>query len=233
MRTTTRRIVTLATCGAAFALPVIAGGTAQAAETSSRLLNDRGASVSIYGSDNGTAGALAKGGNTGTTTTGNASGAASGQAKTILIAKLSPAKPYNSSSTNDYGWITIQQSRAGTTATGTVVALTKVGTTTIVSKYQAVANCEKSTYGYTSYHYGNYASASEGCQLSSTSGTYKAKGGAVAAGLPQTGSTELNSYSYSDSWSHTNGQQGNSSDNRSYQTFNNRDRDDEIVVGLG
>jgi hypothetical protein len=232
MRTTTRRIVTLATCGAAFALPVIAGGTAQAAETSSKRLNDRGASVTIYGNDNGTAGTLAKGGNSGATTTGNASGAASGQAKTILIAKLSPAKPYNSSSTNDYGWITFQQSRAGTTATGTVVALTKVGTTTIVSKYQAVANCEKNTYGYTSDYYGTYADASEGCQLSSSSGTYKAKGGAVTAGLPQTGSTELNSYSYSGAWSHTNGQQGSWSENQSYQSFNNRGENDDIVEGL-
>jgi hypothetical protein len=210
MRTTTRRIVTLATCGAAFALPVIAGGTAQAAETPSRLLNDRGASVSIYGNgnDEGAAATLGKGGNSGAATTGNASGAVSGQAKTILIAKLSPAKPYET-------WDNGTQSLARTRATGSVVALTKVGTTTIVSKYEAVANCDKYTY---TYHPNAYVG--EGCYLYSTSGTYKAKGAAVAAGLPQTGSTGLSTGGYTHTWSTNGVVSGRYSGNSSCQSFN-------------
>jgi hypothetical protein len=229
MRTTTRRIVTLATCGAAFALPVIAGGTAQAAEKSgARVLSRGGVTVIIGGSDNGTAATLAKGGSSASATTGHGYGAVSGQAKTILIAKLSPAKPYNSSYSYSDRWYASTESHAGTNATGTVVALTKVGTTTIVSKYQAVANCEKSEYTTTYKWWGDtYNNVYDGCQLSSTSGTYKAKGGAVAAGLPQTGSTELYSYSNSGTGSYNGVQQGSWSNNESCQSFNSSDCNDD------
>ncbi|MCW2500673.1 MAG: hypothetical protein JWN87_2349 [Frankiales bacterium] len=222
MRTTTRRIVTLATCGAAFALPVIAGGTAQAETSGAGILNRGAAAIIVTGSDNGTAATLAKGGNSGSTATGYAYGAASGPAKTILLAKLSPAKPHNSSNVYNYPWgAVVTESRAGTNATGSVVALTKIGTTTIVSKYQAVANCEK-WESSAQWSGDTYAASSDLCTLSSTSGTYQAKGGAVAAGLPQTGSTLLESVGYTRTSSLNGVVQHSDSQNGSCQTFNNR-----------
>lgn len=202
-------LLTLATCGAAFTLPLFMGGVAHA-----------DSSVTVYGSDSGVARKVAQGGSALQTQVGSVSGGLGSSAKTILVTRFGrPTTTKSSYGSPNYYLGTSDTS----SATGTVLSFSKFGNTTIVTRYtDATAECSNDTIQYVGYYarYSAYNNNGAGCTLSGT-GTYVAIGGAVTAGLPAKGTADLYSRQYTQTY--PNSPQYNNTYNSARQSFNNND----------
>ncbi|MDX6219283.1 MAG: hypothetical protein QOJ48_964 [Frankiales bacterium] len=209
MRKTTKTIVTLASCGAAFALPLAAAGVASATPSPNGTL------TISSNNDNGVTKAMGTATKATGTVTGSAYGTASGPSVTKVVSKFKPGTPYSNSYNGGY----YSQSSSGVTSSGTVLSLTKTGNSVIVAKYNATSDCGSGTTTYNWWLEGNFVENFQNCSVNGT-GKYFATGGAVANGLPNAGNASL----YSSSSSYSYGANGSvwGSGNSSYhcQTFN-------------
>jgi hypothetical protein len=188
MRKTTKTIVTLASCGAAFALPLAAAGVASATPA------PNGGLTITSNNDNGVTKAMGTATNATGTVTGSAYGTASGPAVTKVVSKFQPGTPYATSSTGEGN----SSSSSGVTSSGTVLSLTKTGNSVIVAKYNATSDCGSSTYS-ADLIFGHFVANNQGCSVYGT-GKYFAAGAAVANGLPKAGNASLSSSSSSYSY---------------------------------
>jgi hypothetical protein len=188
MRKTTKTIVTLASCGAAFALPLAAAGVASATPA------PNGGLTIASNNDNGVTKAMGTATNATGTVTGSAYGTASGPSVTKVVSKFKPGTPYATSNNGD-GYTS---SSSGVTSSGTVLSLTKTGNSVIVAKYDATSDCSSRTFT-ADFFLGHYVGNSQSCSVDG-SGKYFATGGAVANGLPKAGNASLSSSSGSYSY---------------------------------
>lgn len=182
MHKTTRTVVKLAACGVAFAIPMLGAGSAFA--------SPGGSSLTVNGT--GVAKQAANQPDTKTVTTGTGYGADSGTARTILLSKFGPTTAY--AYDYSYNGESYQYSYTGKSerSTGTVIAITKVGSTLLISRFNnASSSCGTYRSSYTQSAYSS-TSSEDSCSLRGT-GDYVARGQAITAGLPGTGSVYLNS----------------------------------------
>jgi hypothetical protein len=184
MHKTTRTVVKMAACGVAFAIPMLG--------SSSAFASSGGSSLTVNG--NGVARQAANQPQTSTTSTGSSYGTEYGTAKTILLSKFGPASPSTSGySYNDGEGYSVSSETKNLSSTGTVIAVTKTANTALISRFTGVsASCGTDKYSYTYGGYYSYTRAEDTCTLAGT-GTYVARGAAVTAGLPTTGTVNLNS----------------------------------------
>ncbi len=176
MHSATRTLVTLASCGVAFVVPLSAAGSA--------LARPAGPGITVYGTDTGGAGRIAQGGRTTVLVSGFGQGAVQGAAQTVLVTHFAAPTPYSNSQTSWYDY-----NSTGSRTTGSVFSVTSVKNTVLVSQYSGQASCGTSTYDFPSEG-GTVEYKDKGCGVQG-SGTYVAYG--APASFPKKGSADFSS----------------------------------------
>ncbi|MCU1621912.1 MAG: hypothetical protein JWL79_757 [Frankiales bacterium] len=210
MRKSTKRIATLTSCGAAFALPLMVTGIASATTQPApsnlvRLSNiNTGTTMTVYSNtDNGISKAIGTAAGATGTLTGTAYGADSGATVVKVISRMGVPTSYN----NSGGSGNYTYSNSGKTAEGVVITMTKTAGSTVIARYNANSDCGTYSDLYTNSIGGDQFLRTTSPTLSSTygwqgqycdvngSGIYFAKGAAVNNGLPTSGAATMYSSS--------------------------------------
>ncbi|MCU1621911.1 MAG: hypothetical protein JWL79_756 [Frankiales bacterium] len=207
MRTTTKRAIAVGSCVAAFALPQLATGTASAAgrPVPHKLVHSSVSDNSMYtyGPESGVTAKIASALTSSTTLTGSSYGADGGDTTVRVISHFGPRTAYSTSGTDgNTTWTEV-----GKTAEGVIITLTKTAGTTVITRYNATSDCGKYTESTTS-NSGELLRAAGAVRLTSTTtseqsycyayggGFYFAKGAAVSNGLPASGRSYFDAYTY-------------------------------------
>ena len=176
MHRTPRTLLTLATCGVAFVVPLSAAGSALAKPVSPGIV--------VSGTDTGGAARIAQGGRTTVLVSGFGQGLVQGAAQTVLVTHFAAPTPYSDSQTSWYDY-----NSTGSRSTGSVFSVTSVNNVVLVSQYSAQASCGASTFSYPTEG-GTVEYKDKGCSVQGN-GTYVAYG--ASARLPKQGSAYFSS----------------------------------------